>query len=113
MLRQQHRPTAIFVGADIAALGVLRAATELELSIPDGLSLVGYDNSSIAAVPQINLTSVDQEAKLVGETAARLLLERIDGRTAPVSFSVTPRFVVRGTAAPCRQQGNSDEITVA
>jgi LacI family transcriptional regulator len=95
------RPTAVFAGADIAALGVLRAASEAGLSIPSDLSLVAYDNSSIAALPQIDLTSVDQEASLAGRTADRLLLERIGGRTAPIHLSITPTLVVRGsTAAP-------------
>lgn len=110
LLRQVPRPTAIFIGADIAALGVLRAAAELGLSIPQDLSLVAYDNSSIAAVPQIDLSSVDQEARLVGATAVRMLLERIDGRTAPVSFSITPHLVVRGSSAPPGTAADADDV---
>lgn len=115
LLRQEPRPTAIFIGADIAALGVLRAAAELGLSIPRDLSLVAYDNSSLAAVPQIDLSSVDQEARIVGETSVRLLLERIEGRTAPVSISVKPNLVVRGSSAgpaPGATTG-PDVVTVA
>ena len=59
-LDRPDRPTAIFAGADIAALGVLRAAYELGLQIPADLSVVGYDNTTLAASAPINLTSVDQ-----------------------------------------------------
>lgn len=107
LLRQDPRPTAIFVGADIAVLGVLQAAHEAGLRVPGDLSLASYDNSSIAAIPQVDLTSVDQEAELVGQTAARLLLERIDGRSAPVFFSITPHLVERGSSAPPDASGAS------
>jgi LacI family transcriptional regulator, galactose operon repressor len=100
LLRRPRPPTAIFAGADIAALGVLRAVHEAGLTIPADLSLAAYDNTSVAAIPQIDLTSVDQAGQLTGRTAARLLMERIDGRTAPVLFSVAPRLVVRGSTAP-------------
>ena len=103
LLGRKHPPTAIFAGADIAAFGVLRAAHEAGLTIPGDLSLAAYDNTSIAAIPQINLTSVDQSGHLVGQTAARLLIERIEGRTAPILFSVAPSLVVRGTTAPVHQ----------
>jgi LacI family transcriptional regulator len=60
LLDRPDRPTAIFAGADIAAVGVLRAAYEIGLRIPGDLSLVGYDNTTIAFIAPINLTSVDQ-----------------------------------------------------
>jgi DNA-binding LacI/PurR family transcriptional regulator len=60
LLDRPDRPTAIFAGADIAAVGVLRAVYELGLRIPQDLSLAGYDNTTIAAIAPINLTSVDQ-----------------------------------------------------
>jgi LacI family transcriptional regulator len=94
------RPTAIFAGADFAALGVLRAASELGLRIPADLSLVGYDNTTLAASAPINLTSVDQAAHDLGSTAARLLGERMDGRTRSVLTSTAPQLIVRNTTAP-------------
>jgi LacI family transcriptional regulator len=100
LLDRPGRPTAIFAGADFAALGVLRAAYELGLRIPADLSLVGYDNTTLASSAPINLTSVDQAAHDLGSTAARLLGERMDGRRRSVLTSTAPRLIVRDTTGP-------------
>lgn len=96
------RPTAVFAGADIAALGVLRAAGELGLRVPDDLTVTGSDNLAFTAAPQIGLTTTDSAGRLTGETSARLLEERLQGRETPVKFSLTPRLVVRTSSAPPR-----------
>lgn len=100
LLDRPDRPTAIFAGADIAAVGVLRAAYELGLRIPEDLSLAGYDNTTIASIAPINLTSVDQAGHHMGATAARLLRERMDGRTRSVLTSAAPQLIVRNTTGP-------------
>ncbi len=100
LLDRPDRPTAIFAGADIAALGVLRAAYELGLRIPADLSLAGYDNTTIASSAPINLTSVDQAGHDMGATAARLLGERMDGRSRSVLTSAAPQLIVRSTTGP-------------
>src|SRR5688572_16547192 len=74
-LSRRVRPTAIFTGADVAALGALEAAYEVGLRVPEDISLAGYDNTNIAAVGPISLTSVDQDGHFMGVNAARLLLE--------------------------------------
>jgi LacI family transcriptional regulator len=102
LLDRPDQPTAIFAGADIAAVGVLRAAYELGLRIPEDLSLVGYDNTTIASIAPINLTSVDQAGHDMGATAARLLCERMDGRGRSVLTSAAPRLIVRNTTGPPR-----------
>src|SRR5580700_10455393 len=100
LLDRPDRPTAIFAGADFAALGVLRAAYELGLRVPADLSLVGYDNTTLAASAPINFTSVDQAAHDLGATAARLLCERMDGRSRSVLTSTAPQLIIRDTTAP-------------
>lgn len=100
LLRSPRRPTAVFAGADIAALGVLRAADELGLRIPQDVSLAGYDNTTLAALAPIDLTSVDQSGHDMGATAARLLIERINGRDKAVLSSARPSLVVRGSTVP-------------
>ncbi|MFD8008118.1 LacI family DNA-binding transcriptional regulator [Streptomyces mirabilis] len=102
LLTGEDRPTAITAGADVAALGVWRAAHELGLRVPDDISLVGYNNTALADLATVQLTSVDQAGHNMGTTAARLLIERVEGRRAhSVQTTMTPRLVVRhSTSAP-------------
>ncbi|MFF5289744.1 LacI family DNA-binding transcriptional regulator [Paractinoplanes globisporus] len=100
LLSRDQRPTAIFAGADVVALGALEAISEAGLSVPGDVSVVGYDNSALAAFGPISLTSVDQDGRQMGANAARLLVDRIadrDRRTAHVKLS--PTLVVRRTTA--------------
>jgi LacI family transcriptional regulator len=99
LLRRSPRPTAIFAGADQAAFGALAAVHEAGLSVPADISVVGYDNIRLAALPNIALTSIDQDGVIMGRTVGRLLLERIEGRSSAVRFSVVPSLVVRRTTA--------------
>ncbi|MET8211627.1 LacI family DNA-binding transcriptional regulator [Streptomyces sp. NPDC005373] len=103
-LSRRTPPTAIFAGADIAALGVLRAAEERGLRVPQDLTVTGYDNVNAASIGRVALTTVDQSAHLTGQTSARLLLDRLAGRDQPVHYVVAPRLIQRGTsAAPARR----------
>ncbi|MFB4269695.1 LacI family DNA-binding transcriptional regulator [Nonomuraea sp. GTA35] len=101
LLARTPRPTAIFAGADQAALGALAAIHQAGLTVPADISVAGYDNTHLAALPNIALTSIDQDGHEMGRAAGKLLLERIEGRMTPVRFTVTPSLVVRAsTAAP-------------
>jgi LacI family transcriptional regulator len=101
LLDRPRRPTAIFAGADIVAIGVLEALAEAGLTVPDDISLAGYDNTTFAALGPISLTSVDQAGHHIGATAARLLLDRITDRDRPTSqVKLSPTLVARRTTAP-------------
>jgi LacI family transcriptional regulator len=100
LLARPQRPTAIFAGADIVALGAMEAIAQAGLTIPGDISIVGYDNSALAAFAPVSLTSVDQDGRQMGADAARLVVSRIgerDRRTAQVKLS--PTLVVRRTTA--------------
>jgi LacI family transcriptional regulator len=101
LLARPRRPTAIFAGADIVAMGVLEAVAEAGLAVPDAISVAGYDNTTFAAYGPISLTSVDQSGQQIGANAARLLLERIADRGKPTAqVRLSPSLVVRRTTAP-------------
>ncbi|NGO77641.1 LacI family transcriptional regulator [Streptomyces sp. YC504] len=102
LLTAERRPTAIMTGADVAALGIYRAAHELALRIPEDVSLVGYNNTALAALAPVQLTSVDQAGPDMGSAAARMLIERVEGRRDRAQrTTMTPRLVQRAsTAAP-------------
>jgi LacI family transcriptional regulator, galactose operon repressor len=101
VLARPDRPTAIFAGADVVAMGVLEALTEAGLAVPNDLSVAGYDNTTFAALGPISLTSVDQAGHQIGANAARLLLDRIADRQRPSAhIKLSPTLVARRTTAP-------------
>lgn len=77
LLRLLPRPTAIFAGNDMIALGVLLAVREAGWRCPQDVSLVGFDNLDLAEMINPPLSSVYQPGYQLGATAARLLLERV------------------------------------
>lgn len=103
-LRDHPEVTAIFAANDVMAIGALGAARELRLDVPAQLSIIGYDNTSLAQTRLIGLTTVDDNGFAVGREAGRLLLERMAGDEPRVSVTRTldPRLVERGTTAPAR-----------
>jgi LacI family transcriptional regulator len=101
LLSRPRRPTAIFAGADIVAMGVLDALVEAGLSVPGDISVAGYDNTTFAAFRPISLTTVDQAGHQIGGNAARLLLDRITDTARPAAqVKLSPVLVARSTTAP-------------
>jgi len=96
MLARDDRPTAIVAASDTQALGVVAAARELGLHVPDDLSVVGYDD--IEAADYVGLTTVRQQLFESGRLGAEMLLSEIHGRSAePPVTELVPELVVRGT----------------
>ena len=83
LLRSAAPPTAIFAVDDVVCLGAQAAAAELGVDVPGRLSLVGYDNSQLARLRSIWLTSVDSVGAELGRLAARALAARIDDPPRP------------------------------
>ncbi|EGH29506.1 LacI transcriptional regulator, partial [Pseudomonas syringae pv. japonica str. M301072] len=102
-LLAESPPTAIFAGNDVIAIGVLRAAAERLIRVPQDLSVIGFDDIQMSRYVYPALTTVGQSIIQLGETAAEMLLSRI---TTPHGLPaekrlVTPSVVVReSTAAP-------------
>ena len=102
MLASDHRPTAIFSASDTQALGVIAAAREIGLHVPDDLSVVGYDD--IEAADYVGLTTVRQQLFESGRRGAEILLAAIETRTeAPAIAQLPPELVVRMTSAPPKE----------
>ena len=95
------RSRPIFAGNDLSALGALDAIEAAGLQVPDDISLVGYDNTFVAALRHVALTTVDQARERLGQLAIEALIERIEqGRTEAVHHVIAPSLVIRGTTAP-------------
>lgn len=103
LLRSAPYPTAIFAANDLAAVGALTAAREAGLSVPGDLSVVGYDNTYLAALSRVSLSTVDQPRLEMGSRAVALALQRVEsGRAEPRREVLAPRFVARATSGPPR-----------
>ena len=86
------------ISDDYSLFGVQKAAAELGLSIPAHVSVVGYDDIDLAKYFLPPLTTVHQDADEIGRTAARLLLDTIEGHKKQVEQVVIPtRTVIRGS----------------
>ncbi len=101
LLSRSEPPTAIFAVNDITCVGAMSAAQELGLRVPHDVSLVGYDNTSLAQIRHLWLTSVDNASIEVGQRAARALLRRIENPAAEATEQlIRPTLQVRGSAGP-------------
>ena len=76
LLKQPQRPTAIFASNDEMAAGLIAAAHKSGLSVPDDLSIAGFDDSLVATVVWPQLTTVRQPIKEMAATAVKILIEK-------------------------------------
>jgi DNA-binding LacI/PurR family transcriptional regulator len=102
MLTDDDRPTAIFAASDTQAFGVVAAARDLGLGVPDDLSVIGYDD--IEAADYVGLTTIRQQLFESGRRGAEILLTEIEGRSPePAIAQLEPELVARATTAPAKE----------
>lgn len=95
------RPSAVVASNDRCAVGLLDAFLRAGLEVPRDISLVGYDDSVLARLAHIDLTTVDQDAPAQAVHAVGAAVARLDdGRLKPVEVVLRPRLVVRGSTGP-------------
>jgi DNA-binding LacI/PurR family transcriptional regulator len=101
-LLARKRPfTALFAYNDISAIGSIRAFQEAGLRVPEDVSVVGFDDITIAVHNNPSVTTVRQPLEKMGEIAARTLLNRIENRGEWVpEIAIEPELVVRDSAGP-------------
>jgi LacI family transcriptional regulator len=100
-LAQTPRPTAIFCANDNSAIETIRVAREHGLTVPDDLSVIGFDNIPESALQTPPLTTVDQHIQRMGFEAVRLLIALLKEDETPAPRVTLPtELVVRGTTAP-------------
>ncbi len=92
--------TAFFVASDLMAIGTLNAIKDRGLSIPEDVSVVGFDNVPISKQFTPALTTVDQHICRKAEIGTELLLSMIEGRLVPSTYhiEVPPTLVTRGSS---------------
>lgn len=101
-LLSKRRPfSAIVSFNDIAAIGAIRALRDANLRVPEDVSVLGFDDIQVAAYHTPRLTTIRQPLHNMGETAARILLQRLQGfKDYRQEFAVPPELITRETTGP-------------
>lgn len=100
ILSMKERPTAIFACNDLLAAGVLQAAKELGLKIPQDLSVVGFDNTVLSTTTSPMLTTISQPVKLMGAKAVDLLIREMgEKKTYKERLLLPPELIIRQSTA--------------
>ncbi|MGO4339507.1 LacI family DNA-binding transcriptional regulator [Labrys sp. KB_33_2] len=94
MLKSSQRPTAIIASDSVIGLEVFKARRELDLSIPDDLSLVSFHDADWTSVTTPPITVVRQPVYRLGEAAAKLLVERLNGSDVEARRIILPTEIV-------------------
>ncbi len=98
LLSRPDRPSAVFCINDIVAVGALSALTELSLSVPEDVAVVGFDDLDIASWPAFQLTTVGVDFAAMARRSADMLMARIVHPAAPAVHEVFPvELVLRAT----------------
>lgn len=99
LLDGNDRPSAIFTCSDAMAIGAMRAAAELGLSIPGDVSLVGFDDIRFAQFMTPTLTTIHQPREAIGETAMQMLATLLAGEKTPMEIILEHELVERESTA--------------
>jgi DNA-binding LacI/PurR family transcriptional regulator len=105
LLSPEHRPTAILASSDQLALGVIAWATERGLSVPEDVSVVGFDDIPAAASANPPITTVHQDHAEKGLLAGRMLISQLRKEDCPnAAGPLAASLVVRGSTSPLRER---------
>jgi DNA-binding LacI/PurR family transcriptional regulator len=104
LLSPEHRPRAILASSDQLALGVIAWATERGLSVPEDVSVVGFDDIPAAASATPAITTVHQDHAEKGLLAGRMLISQLRKEDVPNAGPLGTSLVVRGSTSPLRKR---------
>jgi LacI family transcriptional regulator, galactose operon repressor len=101
LLVSENRPTAIFAANDASAIETIAVARALDLTVPDDVSVIGFDNVPESALSEPPLTTIEQSIQTMGYEAVRMLIGLIeDPSGSPAQVVLPTRLVERGSCRP-------------
>ena len=101
LMGQNVPPTVVMCGNDVLAVGALKQAKQMALSVPNYISITGFDDIELASLAEPGLTTVHVPHKAMGKIAAQMLGKMIDQQIVE-SHELTTELRLRGTLAPPR-----------
>jgi LacI family transcriptional regulator len=105
LLKRAHRPTAIFALTDMMAVGVIHAAAKAGFTVPNDVSVIGYDNIPLSSYIMPELTTIAQPIYQMGEITAALLLRHMEEENAEIETVVMQtELIVRNSADAPNEQ---------
>lgn len=99
LLSRGDIPTAIFVAGDIQAIGAIRAIKDCNLSVPEDISVIGFDDIYLSKYMDPPLTTVKQQISKKGTDACRMLIDYIEGSGVIGHEILMPELVIRSSTA--------------
>lgn len=103
-LAKKERPTAVFCISDVLALGVIRAAGNMGVRVPEDISVIGFDDVEYATMFDPMLTTISQPRYSLGKASAQLLLHQIEtGETAEAVY-LEHRLILRDSTVKNRKE---------
>jgi DNA-binding LacI/PurR family transcriptional regulator len=106
VLAQNPRPTAIFGANNFLSIGILKALRDANLSVPQDIAVVGFDDLPVSLIVDPILTVVAQPAYEMGQQATKLLLQRLSGNASESSQEIVlpTELIVRQSSGPPRME---------
>ena len=100
ILKNHPEVTAIFAGNDLMAIGAINSIIDRGGKVPEGISVVGFDDIELSGYRGINLTTISQEKTDMANCAFDILLKRIEDMQFCSRIWLKPQLLARGTCAP-------------
>ncbi|MGN8646592.1 LacI family DNA-binding transcriptional regulator [Gracilibacillus sp. HCP3S3_G5_1] len=101
-IETENKPEAFFIASDQMAIGALRALQEANLSVPDDIAIVSFDDIEMAPFTSTPLTTIKVYTEEMGRTAVKLLLDKIKGREIPLKVTIPTKLVIRDSCGSTR-----------
>lgn len=110
LMNAPSRPTAVFCGNDVLAVGAMRRARELGIAVPDEVSIIGFDDIELAQVTYPPLTTVHVPHREMGRRAAAALANLLKNGTPIEAIELCAKPILRGTLGPVKMHEARSEV---
>lgn len=101
--RKDNRPTAVFTNGDEVAAGIISEARKFSISVPEDLSVLGFDDQPIAALTNPEITTISQPIEKIGELATQTLISNLKEKSSSKHVTLLTKLVLRESVSKCTE----------